>query len=162
MDPFRQPVRPAIWAAALSALLGAGGLIMQLVGLVSPDAVVNVDVVPASIVLAFLAFLAIAGALLALGLGVATLVLAIVVTVRGRGPLRRGGIVLLVAWALSLSVSFSASGDVSGAAAAVSRAAGVLETVVDLLQSVLLLVGAVVLLRGVAEVRRQREAVGEV
>lgn len=159
VDPFRQPVRPAIWAAALSALLGAGGLIMQLVGLVSPDAVVNVDVVPASIVLAFLA---IAGALLALGLGVATLVLAIVVTVRGRGPLRRGGIVLLVAWALSLSVSFSASGDVSGAAAAVSRAASVLETVVDLLQSVLLLVGAAVLLRGVAEVRRQREAVGEV
>lgn len=156
--PAWQPVRLAIALAVISAVLGIGILLIQLAGLVLPAEQFTIqDPGPAMVLGAFL----LAGALAAMLLGLAQLILGILVTVRGRGLLRRGAIIALVAWGLGISITFSASGDVSSMPAGVSTAASifsVLGAVVELVRGALMLVGAAILLKGCGVVRRERAA----
>lgn len=157
MAPGAPPVRAATALAMISALLGIGALLVLLAGLVLPANLFGAEDMTVVIVLGAILLV---GGLVATGLGIAQLILAILVVVRGRGLLRRGGIVLLVAWALGISISFSASGDPSmmpDGVAMATRVFAILGIVVELLRAVLMLVGAAILLRGIAELRRRRD-----
>ena len=141
--------------AVISAVLGIGILLLQLAGLVLPAEQFTFDDPGPAMVLGALL---IAVVLAALALGLAQLILGIMVAVRGQGLLRRGAIIVLVAWGLGISISFSASGDVSSIPAGVSTAASIfslLGIVVEIVRGALMLVGAAILVRGAAAVRQE-------
>lgn len=142
--------------AVISVLLGAAIPLVMLAKFVLPaDQLTTGD----TTLTAVLGGILLAGGLLVSVLGIAQLILGIMVVVRGRGLLRRGGIVLLVAWAIGVSISLSASGDASMASdgvAAAMRIVWILGIGAELLRAVLMLVGAVILLRGIAQIRRRR------
>lgn len=150
------PVTPAIALVVIAVVLGVGGLLVQLATVVLPLASFEDPELVASMVLGGILL---AGGLISLGLGLALLILSILVVVRGRGLLRRGGIVLIVAWALGVTVNVTTSGDpaaMSDGMAGLMQVVTILGIVVGLLRAVLLLVGAGILAHGISALRRGR------
>lgn len=157
LPDHEQPVTPAIALAMIAVVLGVGGLLAQLATIVVPLTSLGTPELTVSMILSGLLL---AGGLISLGLGLAQLVLSILVVVRGRGLLRRGGIVLIVAWALGVTVSFTSSGDpasMSDGVALMMRVFTILGIVVGVLRSLLMLVGAAILAYGISAVRRRRQ-----
>lgn len=150
------PVTPAIALVVIAGVLGIGGLLVQLAAVLLPLASFEDPEPAASMVLGGLLLV---GGLISLGLGLALLILSILVVVRGRGLLRRGGIVLIVAWALGVTVNVTASGDsasMSDGMAGLMQVVTILGIVIGVLRAVLLLVGAGILAYGISALRRGR------
>lgn len=152
----RPPVTPAIALAVIAGVLGVGGLLVQLATVVLPLTAFEDPEPAASMVLGGLLLV---GGLISMGLGLALLILSILVVVRGRGLLRRGGIVLIVAWALGVTVNVTAGGDpasMSDGMAGLVQVVTILGIVMGLLRATLLLVGAGILVYGITALRRGR------
>lgn len=152
----RPPVTAAIALVVIAVVLGVGGLLVQLGAVVLPLALFEDPEPAASMVLGGLLLV---GGLISMGLGLALLILSILVVVRGRGLLRRGGIVLIVAWALGVTVNVTTSSDpasMSEGVAGLMQVAAILGIVVGVLRSLLMLVGAGVLAYGISALRRGR------
>ena len=150
------PVTPAIALVVIAGVLGIGGLLVQLAAVLLPLAPFEDPELAASMVLGGLLLV---GGLISLGLGLALLILSILVVVRGRGLLRRGGIVLIVAWALGVTVNVTAGGDpasMSDGMAGLMQVVTILGIVMGLLRATLLLVGAGILAYGITALRRGR------
>src|SRR5699024_8795049 len=77
-----------------------------------------------------------------LALGVTSLVLAIIVLIRGRGHLRAGAILALIAVLGGTLAGAEVTGDIGSAADVVPQAAGVLAILSTIVQVVMLIVGA--------------------
>ena len=126
-----QPLGAARWLLILFAaflvlqvLLGPG---FHLLDVVFPQSLEGVARQTLLIVLAIVTMVAALGAL---ATGLASLILSIIVVVKARGPLRRGGVMVLVAVLISTLFSFDVSGDISSAPEAIQALVGVLGIVV--------------------------------
>lgn len=157
------PVKAAAALAVISVVLAVVGLLSELGALLLPESLFQPGDAGGSMAFGALVLaLALIG-LLGMGAGLAQLVLSILVVVQGRGLLRRGAVVLLVAWALggaaALARSFTVEGDLASLPTAAVTAASVLTVAgvaIELLRAVLMLAGAMILWRGLAEIRRGR------
>lgn len=164
-DPFQQPLRPAtalVVVAVLQLLLTIAAAVLAIALVPWLEGAMMAEGAPSALVV--VALLGIGAGLLMMGLGLATFILAIVVTVKGRGKLRHGAVILIVVAALGASVSFTTSGDPSmmgDLGTAVAGAFDVVTMVLGVIRALAGLVGVVLLLLGIREVRRRRAATGE-
>lgn len=154
------PVRTALALAIIAALLLLGEL-AGLIGRVVPwagalDRAVDGDLENAGGLAIVLALVVLALVLVGLALGIASLVLSILVTVRGRGLLRRGGVILLVP--IALSMFFGVSGDVDALPAWAGTALTAVGLLGDLLEFALMAVGLGFLVAGLRQLRRPTPA----
>ncbi len=146
----RPPVRIAtalVLLAALSVLVDVAGYLWLLtpwsVGAMEPDRAL----------LMLFAIGVILVALLSIALWLATVVLAILTMVWGRGAMRVGALLVLLPITISTFVSADISGDSDGAQTARSIL-HVVGIVADWIGIALVVVGIVLLLRGIREARR--------
>lgn len=162
--PERQPLRPAIALAILSLVtmvLEVAGIVLVYVAgtagffegvMPDPESLPGEGFVVRIIVmiLVILVFVAIG-----YGLKLASLILGILVVVRGDGKLRIGAALLLAVAVFGLFFSFSVDAPMSGG---VETAFTVLVWAADILRWVLTIAGFVLLGLGIREVRRARTA----
>ncbi|MGP9536491.1 hypothetical protein ACT3SP_00670 [Brachybacterium sp. AOP43-C2-M15] len=160
IHPRAQPVRPAIALVVVSVVSAVLMALSYLAELLLGDGVVQqmLSGDPTATV-ALLMVLALVFVALALGLGLAGFILSVVVAVKGDGKLRLGAVIMLIASAAGMVVSFTVSGDpaaFSDAAVAISNAFSLLDAVVEVLRVLGMLAGVVVLVLGIREVQRER------
>lgn len=160
VHPHDQPVRPAIALLVVSALLLVVWVASELLPRMFVDDLVEVG--PSDEftgMLRVITLVLVSLVVLMLGLGLASLILAVVVAVKGGGKLRLGAALMIAAVLFSLVVSFTVTGDTSqlpDAAVAASNAFSILESIVNAARAVAMVVGAVLLVFGIREVRQQR------
>ena len=164
VHPAAQPLKPAVALAIIALLTAALSLLGAVVGWVLSATGYLEDAawaralfegdVASTILLVSLLSLVLIG--LALAVQLATMILALLVVIRGDGKLRTGAAMLL-AMAL-FGMFFSLSVDLPASASAVTDVLAVLALAVQALRWCVTVAGAVVLCVGIREVRRARAA----
>lgn len=153
-SPALGAARALFWVQTVHFVLGVAAMILapMLVDYAA-DLFENPQTVP--VALAIVGALAFAITIPALHL--VSLVLAIIVTVRGRSLVRTGAIVILVALvgAVGLTVSFSVSGELGGAAERIEQAVDILEYALAALELIAQAVGIVLLRIGIGRAGRR-------
>ncbi|MEE1650511.1 hypothetical protein V1260_06865 [Brachybacterium sp. J144] len=126
----------------MSLVLGVGGLLLQLLY------ALDVSLLREELVELGVALVALLAAPVSVAAWIAGLVLAIIVTSRGRGRLREGGIVLMLAGVAGSLLGVELSGNLDMVPQAVQVAVTSLEVGVGLLTAVLRIAGILLLLAG--------------
>ena len=158
--PHQQPLRSAIALGVVTAV----GLLMALVGMAAlfldeRDVESLIAAQDLTALLIVVAIVAVVLLVLNIGATVATLVLSIVVMVKGEGKLRLGAALLLATALFGYVISFSFSGSGSMLPDTAEQAVdllSVLELVGSIARLVATAVGLVILTRGIGEVRQAR------
>lgn len=155
------PVRTATALAVITVLLALGqtlGLLARLVpwtGLgLRGDLDLDPDLDNARVLVVVLAIAVLLLVMAGLALGIASLVLSIIVVVRGRGLLRRGAVLLLIPVALGMMFSIDVSGDLGGLPAWTGTLLHVLDLLGDLVVLALTVTGLSFLVAGLRQLRR--------
>lgn len=138
----RSPARWLILVTTVSLVLGVGGLLLQLLY------ALDVSLLREELVELGVALVALLAAPVSVAAWIAGLVLAIIVTSRGRGRLREGGIVLMLAGVAGSLLGVELSGNLDMVPQAVQVAVTSLEVGVGLLTAVLRIAGILLLLAG--------------
>ncbi len=160
VHPVDQPLKPAtalVITSVLMVLALAGTYLLSLLAIEDAAGTMMTGEISAQLIVT--AVIALVLVLAMLGLGLASFILAIVVTVKGGGKLRLGAALMLAATLAGLVVSFTVSGDISqlpDAAVAVSNAFSILAAIAEVVRALVMIAGVVILILGIREVRRER------
>lgn len=155
------PAAPPVRLATALAVLTTGLLLFQVIGLIARfvpwqgvGGGADIDLDQARGIVIVLTVVLVLVVLVLLALSLTSIVLSILVAVKGRGLLRRGAVVLLVPIVLGMMFSLDVTGDLDALPAWVGTALDVAGLLGDLLELALTAAGLWFLVAGLRQLRR--------